>query len=175
MGQRRTRRSRGRWPSPTRSWMPRSSRRSIPEWRPKASPRWRTAVKPIYSLATSSRSIRRSRSTASGTTWGAGELGPVGGQLRYIFGQYFKQLHRDFRRWYVRPCCKRGRQAYTSLFLRTMHYSLRRALSLDSVDSGTHNPTSNRRRQTANRAYPQSFTLGAQKGTAQVQGERCAE
>ena len=27
--------------------------------------------------------------------------GPVGRRLRYIFGQYFKQLHRDFRRWYV--------------------------------------------------------------------------
>ena len=34
----------------------------------------------------------------------------------------------------------RGRQHYGSLFLRTMRYSLRRALSLDSADSGTHNP-----------------------------------
>jgi hypothetical protein len=30
---------------------------------------------------------------------------------------------------------------YGSLLLRTMRYSLRRALSLDSVDGGTHNPT----------------------------------
>jgi hypothetical protein len=29
----------------------------------------------------------------------------------------------------------------TSLFMMTMRYSLRRALSLDSVDGGTHNPT----------------------------------
>ena len=34
----------------------------------------------------------------------------------------------------------RGRQDYGPLFLRTMRYSLRRALSLDSVDGGTHNP-----------------------------------
>jgi hypothetical protein len=33
-----------------------------------------------------------------------------------------------------------GMQDYRSLFLRTMRYSLRRALSLDSVDGGTHNP-----------------------------------
>ncbi len=31
---------------------------------------------------------------------GLGGWGPRG-PLRYIFGQYFKQLHRDFRRWYV--------------------------------------------------------------------------
>ena len=30
-----------------------------------------------------------------------GRLGPVGGRLRFIFGQYFKPLHRDFRRWHV--------------------------------------------------------------------------
>jgi hypothetical protein len=35
----------------------------------------------------------------------------------------------------------RGRHDYVSLFLNTMRYSLRRALSLDSADSGTHNPT----------------------------------
>ncbi len=35
----------------------------------------------------------------------------------------------------------RGRQDYSLLFLRTMRYSLRRALSLDSVDGGTRNPT----------------------------------
>jgi hypothetical protein len=34
----------------------------------------------------------------------------------------------------------RGRQDYGTLFLRTMRYSLRRALSLDSVDGCTHNP-----------------------------------
>jgi hypothetical protein len=34
----------------------------------------------------------------------------------------------------------RGKQDYSSLFLRTMHYSLRRALSLDSGDGCTHNP-----------------------------------
>jgi hypothetical protein len=34
-----------------------------------------------------------------------------------------------------------GRQNYSSFFLRTMRYSLRRALSSDSVDGGTHNPT----------------------------------
>ena len=32
---------------------------------------------------------------------GLGGWGPVGRRLRYILGQYFKQLHRDFRRWYV--------------------------------------------------------------------------
>ena len=37
-----------------------------------------------------------------GDNWGGlGRLGSVGGRLRFIFGQYFKQLHRDFRRWYV--------------------------------------------------------------------------
>jgi hypothetical protein len=35
---------------------------------------------------------------------------------------------------------RRGRQLYGSLFSRTMRFSLRRALSLDSVDGGTHNP-----------------------------------
>jgi hypothetical protein len=34
----------------------------------------------------------------------------------------------------------RGRPGCGLLFLRTMHYSLRRALSLDSVDGCTHNP-----------------------------------
>jgi hypothetical protein len=32
-------------------------------------------------------------------------------------------------------------QYYSSFFLRAMRYSLRRALSLDSVNRGTHNPT----------------------------------
>jgi hypothetical protein len=35
----------------------------------------------------------------------------------------------------------RGAQDYSSFLLRTMRYSLRRALSLDSVDGCTHNPT----------------------------------
>jgi hypothetical protein len=34
----------------------------------------------------------------------------------------------------------RGSQDYGSLLLTTMRYSLRRALSLDHVDGGTHNP-----------------------------------
>ena len=36
--------------------------------------------------------------------WAAGRhgrLGSVGRRPRFIFGEYFKQLHRDFRRWYV--------------------------------------------------------------------------
>jgi len=36
----------------------------------------------------------------------------------------------------------RGRQDFSSLFLSTMYYSLRRALCLDSVDGCTHNSTS---------------------------------
>ena len=35
----------------------------------------------------------------------------------------------------------RGNHDYSWFFLRTMRYSLRRALSLDSVDGCTHNPT----------------------------------
>jgi hypothetical protein len=35
----------------------------------------------------------------------------------------------------------RGKRDYSLFFLRTMRYSLRRALSLDSVDGCTHNPT----------------------------------
>ena len=41
----------------------------------------------------------------SGGPWAAwgpwGSWGPSGGWLRCIFGQYFKQLHRDFRGWHV--------------------------------------------------------------------------
>jgi len=37
-----------------------------------------------------------------------------------------------------------GNEGYGLLFLRTMRYSLRRELSVDFVDRGTHNPTSNR-------------------------------
>src|SRR6202162_4098125 len=32
---------------------------------------------------------------------GMGGWGPWGGRPRFIFGQYFQQLHRDFRRWYL--------------------------------------------------------------------------
>jgi hypothetical protein len=34
-----------------------------------------------------------------------------------------------------------GQEEFSSLSLRTMRYSLRRALSSSSVDGGTHNPT----------------------------------
>jgi hypothetical protein len=46
--------------------------------------------------------------------------------------------HKSFQ---LRRGQNRGYQDYRLLFLRTMRYSLRRALSLDSVDGGTHNPT----------------------------------
>jgi hypothetical protein len=49
-----------------------------------------------------------------------------------------------------------------------MRYSLRRALSLDSVDGGTHNPTSTPTGKTAIECT--SFMLGALKGTPRVQG-----
>ena len=37
----------------------------------------------------------------NGFASGMGGWGPSGGRPRFIFGQYFKQLHRDFRRRYV--------------------------------------------------------------------------
>ena len=45
----------------------------------------------------------------NGFASGHGRLGPVGGRPRFIFGEYFQQLHWHLRHWDVRPCCEETR------------------------------------------------------------------
>ena len=52
-----------------------------------------------------------------------------------------------FMRRYFFMGKKKGAHDYNSLFIKTMRYSLRRALFLDSVDGYTHNPTIIAKRQ----------------------------
>jgi len=62
--------------------------------------------------------------------------------------------HAGRRQGALEPGQRRGNHDSTKFQLRTLAYSLRRALSLDSVDGGTHNPTTTPRRQPAKWSVP---------------------